>query len=275
MHPLYYYWNFDQLMIAFILLLCIFYFYANHFKLKKKAGYFFTGFFLLIICTISPLHFLGEHYLFSVHMATHTVLLLIAAPLMLAGFRVENRFKKQFDFISKTSTKYPFLFWATGVGIMWFWHVPYIFNQMFSMDGMVMGSTHQMGTLHYVHIITLLAAGILFAWPIIRPRTTEKLPALIAVLYLTSACIGCSLLGLMITFAPAGTYSYYANAQDLYGFLPTIRNSWNISAAVDQQMAGLIMWVPCCFIYLSASMVILIKWFNQDQSETSAQFVKI
>jgi cytochrome c oxidase assembly factor CtaG len=44
-----------------------------------------------------------------------------------------------------------------------------------------------------------------------------------------------------------------------------IRNKWKISAAVDQQIAGLIMWVPCCLIYLTASMILLIKWFDENE----------
>ena len=275
MHDLFYYWNFDWVIVTLILLLCAGYFYTNFYKLNKQAIYFFTGIFLVIICTLSPLHFLGENYLFSVHMATHTILLLIAAPLLLAGFPVEKRCKKQFDFISGKAAKFPFLFWIAGVGIMWIWHIPSIFNQMFSMDGMMMmGETHQMGILHYVHLISLLMAGILFAWPVIRPDVKNKMPALSAVLYLSSACVCCSLLGLMITFAPPGTYPHYENVHDMYGFLPTIRNNWNISAAIDQQMAGLIMWVPCCFIYLSACMVILIKWFNWHQPVTLPKLVK-
>jgi putative membrane protein len=274
MQPWFYYWNLDWIMITFILVLCAGYWYVNYFLLKKQTAYFLTGVFLIIMCTLSPLHFLGENYLFSMHMVTHTIILLIAAPLVLAGIPTGNRFKKHFDAISKTSVKYPFLFWISGIGIMWFWHVPFIFNQMFSMNGMTMGSMNQMGFLHYFHIVSLLIAGMLFAWPVIRPDTNNKFTAPACVLYLTSACIGCSLLGLMITFAPLGTYPHYVNVHDIYGFLPTIRNSWNISAAMDQQMAGLIMWVPCCFVYLSVSMVILIKWFNERQPATSTQLIK-
>ncbi len=275
MHSFLYYWNFDWVMLAFLMLLMVGYYFVNNFEIKKQAIYFFAGFLLVIICTLSPLHFLGEHYLFSVHMATHTMLLLIAAPLLLAGLPTENRFKRQVDRISSKAAAFPFLFWIAGVGIMWFWHVPVIFNNMFSMDGVMMGATHKMGLLHDVHIISLLMAGILFAWPIIRLDSKNKMPALAAVLYLTSACICCSLLGLMITFAPAGTYLHYQNVHDMYGFLPTIRNSWNISAAMDQQMAGLIMWVPCCFIYLSVSMVILIKWLNGQEPAPAPTLIKI
>ena len=38
-----------------------------------------------------------------------------------------------------------------------------------------------------------------------------------------------------------------------------------MSAGTDQQAAGLIMWVPCCLIYLTASMAILITWFDKKE----------
>jgi cytochrome c oxidase assembly factor CtaG len=40
-------------------------------------------------------------------------------------------------------------------------------------------------------------------------------------------------------------------------------NSWNISPAEDQQAAGLIMWVPCCFVYLSGCLFLLYRWFAE------------
>ena len=148
---------------------------------------------------------------------------------------------------------------------MWFWHIPSIFNSLFEMHKME--GIHLMSPLMYLHFVSLLFAGIVFSWPIINPYKTFRLPALAGVLYLSTACVFCSLLGLIITFSSIGTYTPYLNITDHFGFLPLIRNSWKISAQADQQMAGLIMWVPGCFIYLSASMFLLIKWFGSDSGK--------
>jgi cytochrome c oxidase assembly factor CtaG len=40
-------------------------------------------------------------------------------------------------------------------------------------------------------------------------------------------------------------------------------NPWNLSPAQDQQAAGLIMWVPCCFVYLSGCLFLLYRWFAE------------
>jgi putative membrane protein len=64
-------------------------------------------------------------------------------------------------------------------------------------------------------------------------------------------------------------YNYPMAMNDEYGFNNIIKNKWGISGEMDQQIAGLIMWVPCCFIYLTAAMLLLKKWFNEKEKLTS------
>ncbi len=265
MRSLFSYWSFDYFTIAFIVLLCFAYLYAINFQLKKKSAYFFSGIIILLIAVTSPLHFIGENYLFSAHMISHVLVLLIAAPLIVAGIPQENRFKNFLTVFSERLCRLPVAAWIIGVSIMWVWHVPYIFNQLFMMHDMSAGAAHSMGALMYIHMLSLLIAGFIFSWPVINPYRQQRIGSLTAVLYLSTACVFCSLLGLLITFAPVGTYSHYLNAMDMYGYSSLIKNEWGISVATDQQMAGLIMWVPCCFIYLSASMYLLIKWFDSKE----------
>jgi len=262
------YWSFDVISIVFILLLCVLYLYMIHFKWRKQSVYFFAGIFLLILCVASPLHYLGEHYLFSAHMLMHTLILLIVAPLLISGIPKENKGQNAFIHLSAKTHQYPFLCWLAGVGVMWLWHVPAIYNQLFVMHG-AMSAAHHMNVLSYIHMLSLLVGGMFFCLPVINPYSSYRLTPLFGVLYLTSACIGCSLLGLLITFAPAGTYTHYISMNANDSMFSLIRNNWNISAAADQQAGGLIMWVPCCFIYLSAAMVLLLKWFDAKNEAPS------
>ena len=256
MRSIFSYWHFDPIVILFLSVLCIMHLYAIHFKLRKQSLYFFAGILFIILCVASPLHFLAKNYLFSADMVSHVLLLLIAAPLLVAGIPKENRFKKFFLKLSTNKIRIFALCWFTGVGIMWFWHIPYIFNQATSGHGMGM---------MYLQWLSMLVGGIIFCWPVINPYREHRIRPLTAVLYLSTACMFCTILGLMITFAPLGIYSHYLNITDSYGYLNLIRNQWKISAGVDQQAAGLIMWVPCCFIYLTASMAILINWFDKKE----------
>lgn len=85
-----------------------------------------------------------------------------------------------------------------------------------------------------------LITGTIFWWPILGPRD-RPLPALGTVAYLFSACLSCTLLGAYLTFSSG--------------------------ASSDQQLAGLLMWVPGCFVYLSAILVTVKRWYS---SETTA-----
>ncbi len=264
MQSVFSYWSFSASSLILLALMCILYLYIINFKFNKQLWCFLAAIILIVICGNSPLNFIGENYLFSAHMLSHVLLLLIAAPLLVASIHSENKFKQFFLFISKKIHQAPLASWLIGVGIMWIWHVPYVFNMMMPMHGMKDNSM-LMGILMNINMISLLIGGMIFCLPIINPYKKYRITSLTQVLYLSSACVFCSLLGLLITFASAGTYTSYIS-NDMGGFLSVIRNQWNISIANDQQMAGLIMWVPCCFIYLTASMVILIKWFGEKET---------
>lgn len=272
MDSIFYQWNFSPGNLIFLFVLCAFYAYASRFHFSGKTTYFFIALTLIVICTSSPLHHLGMQYLFSAHMTSHVILILIAGPLLAASITGNNRYQRKLHKLSLFLKKYPLTGWIAGVGMMWFWHIPAIFHAMMPMKGMQ--SSLGMQIIGLVHLVTLLGAGILFSWPLINPYKECRIASLKAVAYLSSACVFCSLLGLMITFAPSGTYTSYIMSEP-GGFLSLIRNNWQISSAMDQQIAGLIMWVPCCFIYLSASMIILIKWFGIQDSVNRAEPEKL
>lgn len=254
------YWHFTPVTVAFIFALAIGYFFLIHREKSAKAWYFIVALLLIIICTCSPLHWLGENYLFSMHMISHVILFLIVPPLLVLSIpsHLTSRTKNYLTRISKTIATVPWLAWILGIGIMWFWHIPAIFDG--AMPAYAMGVD---GFLHHAQSISLVIVGLIFWWPVFGPLSGYRLPALKGILYLFTACISCSLLGLLITFSPVGMYSYYGTISDVYGFSSLIRNSWGMTPAVDHQVAGLIMWVPGCLIYLSGALYLLNEWFRE------------
>lgn len=220
---------------------------------------------LLIICFFSPLHMLSAYYLFSAHMTVHVILLLCVGPLLIMRLPPRaKQFHRLFDFLKH----HPFVGWSTGIGVMWFWHVPIIFNA-------AMPSMHKsnFNLVAVIEAMSLIIAGIVFSSPIIHPNKQYRIDALSGVVYLFTACIGCSVLGLLITFAPTNTYHHFLSIHDEYGLNKTILKS-GITQPVDQQAAGLIMWVPCCLIYVTGAMYLLVHWFKQKE-ETVAYPNKI
>jgi putative membrane protein len=188
----------------------------------------------------------------------HVVLLLCVGPLLVMNLSPD---KKQINRFFLFLKQHAVVGWMTGVGIMWFWHVPILFNA-------AMASSHQSSfpAVSIIEALSLIVAGILFSAPVIHPNKEYRIDTLSAVVYLFTACIGCSLLGLLITFAPAGTYHHFLSMHDEYGLNKVVLQA-GFTQATDQQAAGLIMWVPCCLIYVTGAMYLLGQWFSSAETQ--------
>lgn len=246
-------WNFNVPMIVLTALLLAFHLITNRYALTKRSIAFFSGLFLIILATVSPLDYLGHHYLFSAHMTQHIIMLLIVPPLLLSGTdaRFFEKVLKNKSFHDTANILFhPVTAWIIGVGSMWLWHIPALFNAM-------MHSSF----LHLVHMLSLIICGLIFIWPVFSPVSYKRLGFLQRVLYLATACVGCTILGIFITFTSPGLYTAYINITDP-AIARTITGRWGITKAADQQIGGLIMWVPACLIYFTYIMISLLRWYN-------------
>jgi putative membrane protein len=215
---------------------------------------------------VSPLDALADGYLFSAHMIQHMLLLLVVPGLLLLALPVQieddrrvNRSTVVFaNSITNAAVGIPGA-WLAGVGAMWLWHVPALCNAATSIVAV-----------RDIQIVSLLALGTLFWWPVLDPRQHQRLPPLAGIVYLFTACLGCTFLGIIITFAPVSVCPVYVNPVDWLGVLPVIRNGWGLTPSVDQQIGGLIMWVPACFVYLCGIMALLARWYSAAETTTQA-----
>lgn len=251
------YWHFNWVSIIIAILLIIFQLRTNKNGPWRKNFLFFTGVFILLLVTVSPLSFLGMKYLFSAHMIEHIVVLLIVPPFLVAGTNAQfaerlknSAFRKTGNFLFSTPVA-----WLIGIGAMYFWHIPVIFDAM-----------KKMFALHATHLATLIIAGIIFIWPVYAPIPWKRLDPLPSALYLFIACVGCTILGILITFAPDSLYIPYFTG-DSQAIWDLVRNGWGISPSIDQQAGGLIMWVPACLIYVTNIMLILAGYYSQPDSD--------
>jgi len=136
----------------------------------------------------------------------------------------------------------PLIAWPLGVGCMLVWHLPPLFNAGLASDG-----------LHIFQHLSFLITGVIFWWPIFSPLEERRMAPLHSIAYLFSACVCCSLLGAYLTFGPAGLYPAYT------GYL-------GLDAKSDQQLGGLLMWVPGCFVYLSGILAAVRRWYGQERT---------
>ena len=144
---------------------------------------------------------------------------------------------------------------------MAFWHIPLLFNAALSNEA-----------LHIFEHLTLLIGGTIFWWPILSPLPECRLrPVPQGVAYLFTSCLACTSLGVLITFAPELLYPAYAQPFDTFGILPVVRDRWGISPAMDQQIGGLLMWVPGCLVYLTAIMAMFARWYGEEPKNSSME----
>jgi cytochrome c oxidase assembly factor CtaG len=115
-----------------------------------------------------------------------------------------------------------------------------------------------------VQTVSLVAMGVAFWWPIVGPRLDQRLADPGAVAYLFLACVACSLLGIIIAFSPVEVCAAYLEPADPLGVLPLVRGQWGLTPAVDQQLGGLLMWVPGCAVYASSILAVLARFYGAD-----------
>jgi putative membrane protein len=256
MKPLIYQWHADPLISIIVLALIYVHYRQPGSATAKNHICFWSAFGLVIITTCSPLHFLGMHVYFSAHMIAHVILLLFAGPLLVMSISPHPT-APILKRLSALLYKRSWLAWLTGVGIMWCWHIPFIFDASFApMNGFTV--------IPLIHAVSILLAGMVFCWPLMGPFAEDRIHPLTGIIYLATACISCSLLGLLLTFAPIHTYQHYLETGAAMNNSTRV-NPWGLSPASDQQAAGLIMWVPCCFVYLAGCLYLMQTWLSKKE----------
>jgi putative membrane protein len=134
---------------------------------------------------------------------------------------------------------------------LWLWHVPALYDLTLASEA-----------IHIFEHLTFIVFGVIFWLPILSP--TPLIPRIsrpFGVLYLFGGCQPMVALGALLTFAPTPFYTAYLDA-------PRI---WGMDATTDQQLGGLIMWVPTNIPYLIGLSVVFFKWVGAvDRKERIA-----
>ncbi|PLR28715.1 hypothetical protein SGCZBJ_01835 [Caulobacter zeae] len=182
-----------------------------------RRGLAFAAVAALLVSFVSPLCALSSA-LFSARTLHHVLLTSLAAPLLAWALPPVERAKGL-----ALST----LAFAT---VFWIWHVPAFYGAAMSNDGV-----------YWLMQASLLLSATLF-W-----RSVRNAPAPAGVAALLATTVQMGLLGALLTFMPRALYAPHA--------LTTV--AWGLSPVEDQQMAGLLMWIPAAGAYLAAALVLL------------------
>jgi putative membrane protein len=224
---------------------------------RWEAWCFLGGWITLFIALVSPIHPLGQ-VLFSAHMTQHELLMLIAAPLLVLGrpliaflHSLPPKAAAGLGRLSNTAPwrtvwstiSAPMVAWLIHAIVLWAWHAPALFQ-----------ATLHSEWIHAAQHLSFLLTALLFWWAIIHgQRGVTNYGA--GVLYLFTTAIHSGLLGALITFARTTWYPDYDHT-----------DAWGLSPLEDQQVGGLIMWVPACTVYIVAGLAMLASWLRQSET---------
>jgi putative membrane protein len=252
-------WDFQPTIVAGCLLLAGGYLAWVRFKPQRRAVAFFTGLGVLAIALLSPIDGLGDTYLFSAHMVQHLMLLLICPPLMIAGLPADAT-RKLLGRLSFNRLEHwlsqPAIALLIVVGVVWAWHFPAFYN---------FALAHE--SVHAFQHLTFLASATIFWWPVFTPLEEQRMAMPLVLLYIFLACLADAVLGIILTFVPAGLYPMYLHQEDPWNILAILRNNWGITPQLDQQLGGLVMWVPGSLIYLTVILGSILRWYNSPETE--------
>jgi putative membrane protein len=227
--------------------------YAIRFRrrLHARASFFVLAVAIVFLALASPIGVLARGYLFSAHMLQHLLLMLAVPPLVYLGLPREADFARPREAAPIVDVGS----WLAGVGAMWIWHARTLCN-----------AAAVSTTVQALQTASLLLMGLAFWRPILAPRRSERLVALLAVAYLFAACVACTILGVMVTLSPVELCSAYMHPVDSLGVLPLLRDGWGLSHKADQEIGGLLMWVPACLVYTAAIMAALARYYGEEHA---------
>ncbi len=217
---------------------------------------FFAGLAIVFIALVSPLDGLSSA-LFSAHMVQHLLLFLIAAPLLMLGspFLVwfwglplswRRRLGAAWNRLPVRRIWYvatqPGVAWALAAITLWIWHAPVFYEAALRNQA-----------IHSFEHLSLLGTAYVFWYVALRGRRGARLSYGAAIVFLFTAAAQCSIFGILITVSPPWYPAYEVSTA-----------AWSLTPAQDQQIAGLIMWIPAGAIYLLAALALLARWTLAD-----------
>jgi putative membrane protein len=193
---------------------------------------FWAGWGVAAVALLSPLCSLSVA-LFSARVAQHMLLLLVAAPLMVFSMRGVSwdGAPAWLRGAMRTAGGVPAA-WTAFAVFLWLWHTPAAYAATFESDAA-----------YWAMHLTLFGSSVLL-WRVLLPYGPVDDSALTRFVAGFTTLLHMGLLGALITFAPTILYSPHVLTTFAWGLLPI----------EDQQLGGLIMWVPGASAFMAAGL---------------------
>jgi mxaJ protein len=223
--------------------------------LARRGALFAGGWLVIAASLLSPLHELGGRS-FTAHMIEHELLMLVAAPLIafarplgvliwalprasrhwLGALGHRNWFASLWRSVSS-----PLSASLIQAAMLWLWHAPLFFDAALRSE-----------LWHAAQHLSLVSSALLFWWSINTASALGRKHG-IAGFYLFFTSVHSALLGALMAFAESPWYSQYVRMG--------MSGTAGLTPLEDQQLAGLIMWVPGGAVHAIAALIFLSRWF--------------
>lgn len=226
----------------------------------RQASLFAAGMIALALALLSPLDTMAEQ-LFAAHMVQHMVLIGIAPPLLVLGAPMVAfswavprplRMRAHRWWHRATGARAlaggagaallsPWAVWIPHAIAIWAWHAPALYQRALEND-----------TLHALEHLCFIGTALPVWWAVLEPRGARREGYAAGILVLLATAMHTGALGALLVFARTPWYPGQASGAA----------AWGLTALEDQQLAGLIMWIPGGFIYLVASSWLFLGWIG-------------
>jgi putative membrane protein len=219
---------------------------------RVQAAAFAGGWLALAAALVSPIDGLGGQ-LFSAHMLQHEMLMVLAAPLLclaqplvawtwalapatrqrLGSVLHHAAWRRTWQVLSA-----PLTAWALHAAVLWAWHAPPLFELALHDEAW-----------HAFQHASFFASALLFWWAVLRPGRRHGVAGLVVVF---TTMMHTAFLGALLSLSARLWYPSYQASASALGFDPM----------EDQQLGGLLMWVPAGLAYLASGLALATRLTN-------------
>jgi putative membrane protein len=218
---------------------------------------FACGWTVLLISVLPPLDDLAIQ-LFSAHMVQHELMMLVGAPLVIAGrplatclWGLPARWRAAAGGVLQTSAAggtwrlltAPATAWALHGTAVWVWHIPALYDAAVGNE-----------SVHALQHAMFVGTSAMFWWGLLYGRYGRAGYGA-AVFYVFTTVVHTGLLGAMVTFARDPLYPAYLGPAAARGVNPL----------EDQQVAGLVMWIPAGVILTLLGVGLFAAWIGEAE----------
>jgi cytochrome c oxidase assembly factor CtaG len=221
--------------------------------LKYQVLCYAAGLVAITVALISPLDRLSDES-FAAHMLQHELLMVVAAPAIGYGaghlaliWLMPARWRRRAWRWAATPLASTGAACLAHAAVLWLWHMPLLFDAALRHEG-----------LHVVQHLSFVATGAWF-WASLAHGRYGRAGFGAAVVYLFATAVESGALGALLVFSPLVWYLIDAAALAAHGLTPL----------EDQQLAGLLMWVPASLIFAGAGLAFFAAWMRESGRRAS------